>query len=57
MVPKVGRHLILFGDMGDMESKFTKLKAFYAQGMKKAGWDKYSRINLKFKDQVVCEKN
>ena len=56
MVPKVGRHLILFGDRTDMESKFTKLKVFYEQGMKKAGWDKYSKINLKFKDQVVCEK-
>ena len=56
MVPKVGRHLILFGDAGDMEQKFSKLKAFYEQGMKKAGWNTYSRINLKYKDQVLCEK-
>ncbi len=56
LVPKVGRHLILFGDITDMESKFRNLKVFYEQGMKKAGWERYSRINLKFKDQVVCEK-
>jgi cell division protein FtsQ len=56
MVPKVGRHLILFGNASDMEQKFDKLKAFYDQGMKKAGWNKYSRINLKYKDQVICEK-
>ena len=56
MVPKVGRHLILFGDISDMEHKFSKLVAFYDQGMKKAGWNTYSKINLKYKDQVVCEK-
>lgn len=56
LVPKVGRHLILFGDIAGMEDKFRKLKVFYEQGMKKAGWDSYSRINLKYKDQVVCEK-
>lgn len=56
MVPKVGRHLILFGDISGMEEKFSKLKVFYAQGMKKSGWTKYNKINLKYKNQVVCEK-
>jgi len=55
MVPKVGRHLIVFGDISNMENKFTKLKVFYDQGMKKSGWNKYGKINLKYKDQVVCE--
>lgn len=56
LVPKVGRQLIIFGDISGMEEKFDKLKVFYEQGMKKAGWDKYSKINLTFKNQVVCEK-
>lgn len=56
MVPKVGRHLIIFGDISDMEEKFSKLRVFYEQGMSKSGWKKYNKINLKYKDQVVCEK-
>ncbi len=24
--------------------------------LRKAGWDTYKTINLKFKDQVICEK-
>jgi cell division protein FtsQ len=56
LVPKVGRHLILFGDIDNMEEKFDKLKIFYNKGIKKAGWDKYRTINLKYKDQVICEK-
>jgi len=56
LIPKVGRQLILFGDISGMENKFNKLKVFYEQGMKKAGWDKYCKINLKYHDQVICEK-
>ncbi|MCB2221860.1 MAG: hypothetical protein KQI35_15830 [Bacteroidetes bacterium] len=57
LIPKVGRQLIIFGDITDMEEKFDKLIVFYQKGMKKAGWDTYRTINLKFKDQVVCAKN
>ncbi len=57
LVPKVGRQLILFGDITDMEEKFEKLIVFYQEGMKKAGWDTYRTINLKYKNQVVCAKN
>lgn len=56
LVPKVGRHLILFGDIYNMENKFNKLKVFYDQGIKKSGWAKYKKINLKYENQVVCEK-
>jgi len=56
LVPKVGRQLILFGDITSMETKFENLKIFYHEGMKRAGWDAYKTINLKFENQVVCEK-
>jgi len=56
LVPKVGRHLIVFGGIEDMENKFDKLLVFYHQGMNKTGWDKYKTINLKFENQVVCSK-
>lgn len=56
LIPKVGRHLIVFGDTEDMEEKFDKLIIFYQNGMKKAGWNTYKTINLKYKDQVVCAK-
>ncbi len=56
LVPKVGRHLVIFGDVSEMETKFDKLKIFYDKGIRKAGWDAYKTINLKFEDQVICEK-
>jgi cell division protein FtsQ len=56
MYPRVGEHKIILGDAQDLIKKFEKLKVFYRQGLEKIGWDRYSHINLKFDDQVVCTK-
>ncbi len=56
MIPRVGNHTVVLGDDQFLEEKFNKLYVFYREGLSKKGWDKYSRINLKYKDQVVCTK-
>ena len=57
IIPKVGKHSILFGDINDIPEKFTKLTAFYREGLKKTGWSKYKTLNIKYKNQVICSKN
>ncbi len=54
MIPRVGDQLIILGDIDNLDTKFENLEAVYSQGFQKVGWDKYSIINLKFKNQVVC---
>lgn len=54
LIPRLGRHLIVLGDVNDLEERFEKLKHFYKQGIPKTGWDKYKIINIKFTDQVIC---
>lgn len=56
LIPKVGNHKIVFGKVDNLESKFEKLMIFYKKGLSKTGWNEYSEINLKYKDQVVCTK-
>lgn len=57
IVPMVGDQKIIFGDTTAMDEKFKKLLTFYQQGLNTTGWwDKYSIINLKFKNQIVCTK-
>jgi cell division protein FtsQ len=57
IVPTVGDQKIIFGDTTDMNEKFNKLLTFYQQGLNTTGWwNKYSTINLKFKNQIVCTK-
>jgi cell division protein FtsQ len=46
----------LLGDAHDLDEKFRKLFAFYRYGLNKIGWNKYSIINIKFKNQVICSK-
>ena len=57
IVPTVGDQKIIFGDTVAMEEKFKKLLTFYQQGLNTTGWwKKYSTINLKFRNQIVCTK-
>ena len=55
LVPKIGDQLILFGDANESEQKFNKLKLFYKKVIPIEGWNKYSSINLQYKDQVVAK--
>jgi cell division protein FtsQ len=53
-IPKLGKQKILFGDAEDVDAKFKKLKLFYKNVIAQTGWNKYSSINLQFKNQVVA---
>ncbi len=56
LIPKVGNHQIVVGELHDLDEKLNKLMVFYQEGLSKTGWNEYSVINLKFKNQVVCTK-
>lgn len=56
LIPRVGRHKIILGDVSDMDEKFKKLMIFYKKGLNYIGWNKYKTINLKYKNQIVCTK-
>ena len=57
LFPAVGEQRILLGNSSDLETKFTKLKLFYTQGLNKAdAWQKYSTISIKYKNLVICTK-
>jgi len=57
LTPVVGEQSILLGKNEDLDVKLNKLKLFYSEGLNKTNsWNKYSTINLKFKNLVVCTK-
>jgi cell division protein FtsQ len=55
MFPQVGDEVILFGSPEDIETKFQKLKIFYKKILPRKGWNKYGLVNLKYKEQIICE--
>lgn len=56
LIPKIGKHYVEFGNCENMNEKFTKLISFYKHGLSNLNWTKYERINLKYKNQVICTK-
>ncbi len=54
LIPRVGRHLILFGNLEDTQEKLDKLMLFYDRVLDYEGWEQYRTVNLKYKDQIVC---
>jgi len=55
MIPKIGNQVIIFGDGSDVEHKFKKLELFYKKVIMKMGWNRYSVINLQYRNQVVAK--
>jgi cell division protein FtsQ len=56
MIPVIGNHLVELGTANDHEKKFNRLLNFYKQVLAQTGMDRYSRIRLQFRDQVVAVK-
>lgn len=56
LIPRIGNQKIILGNGDSLREKFDKLLVFYKQIVPKAGWGKYKTVNLKFANQIVCEK-
>jgi len=56
LVTKAGSHIIYMGDTTDAAEKLENLKCFYKNGLVKTGWNKYKKLNLEYKNQIVCTK-
>ncbi|TKC08213.1 cell division protein FtsQ [Pedobacter polaris] len=56
LIPRVGNQRIILGNADSLETKMNNLLAFYKQAMPKVGWNVYKTINLKYYNQIVCEK-
>lgn len=55
MWPQMGNHQIEFGPPTDLDAKFRKLKVVYTDVLPAKGWDRYRRINVQYRNQIVCE--
>ena len=70
IVPRVGNHVVKLGMLPvekDKDARYeaitqfvnhklTRLMKFYRYGLPKAGWNKYSYVNLEFDNQIVCKR-
>jgi cell division protein FtsQ len=54
LIPRIGSHEVLLGLPNNLEDKLFRLKLFYEKALPKVGWERYSKISLKFRNQIVC---
>jgi len=56
LVPRVGDHVVYLGVLDGYEKKLRRLRIFYEKAMGTVGWNKYDRINLEYRNQIICTK-
>ncbi len=56
IIPRVGAHQIILGNLEGYAARLRNLKLLYDQGLSRHGWNSYDRINLKYSNQVICKK-
>jgi cell division protein FtsQ len=56
LIPRVGNHIIHLGTIENFTGKLRNLAVFYDKVLPEVGWNKYSVINLEYRDQIVCKK-
>jgi cell division protein FtsQ len=56
LIPRTGNQVVHLGSAINYEGKLRNLEAFYDKVLPEVGWNKYSVINLEFKDQIVCKR-
>ncbi|MBX9850560.1 MAG: cell division protein FtsQ/DivIB [Cytophagaceae bacterium] len=52
---QVGNEVVEFGKPEELEDKFSKFKIYYKKILQLKGFNKYKRVNLEYKDQIICE--
>lgn len=53
--PQVTKQIVRFGTAEGFQDKFKRLKVFYKEILPNKGWNNYSEVNLKYKNQIVCK--
>jgi len=58
LAPKMGDQVIYLGTYDDVRTpeRLARLKVFYAKGLPYEGWRKYKSFDLRYADQVVCQR-
>jgi len=54
LVPRLGDCIINLGTIDRYEQKMNKLMELYQHALNHVGWDRYSYIDLQYKDRVIC---
>lgn len=52
---QLSRQVVYFGTPEESSQKFEKLQIFYTHILPQRGWNKYRKVDIRFKNQIVCK--
>lgn len=55
MYPQIGKQEIYFGKAENFTAKFKKMDIFFKRILPYKGWNHYQKVNVNFKNQIICE--
>lgn len=53
-VPRSGGFTVMLGRLEEVVQKLSRLERFYDRGLAPQGWERFRRIDLRYRDRVVC---
>ncbi len=56
LVPRVGDQDLILGNAQDLDDKLRRLEIFYQRILPRVGTEAYSKVNVKYADQIICER-
>lgn len=57
LVPLIGDFRIEISETKEIDEKIENLKIFLKEGLSRVGWDKYSKLSIDYKNQIVGKKS
>jgi cell division protein FtsQ len=55
LYPQIGQEVFELGKPEELPVKLKKMKIYYKTILPLKGFNRYKTVNLKFKDQIICE--
>lgn len=55
LYPQIGQEVFDLGKPEELPVKFRKMKIYYKTILPLQGFNRYKTVNLKYKDQIICE--
>ena len=55
--PQLSKQKFIFGYPDGLDDKFEKILLFYKKIAPTKGWNTYKTVNVKFRNQIICDKN
>jgi cell division protein FtsQ len=57
LIPRAGDHIVMLGELdGTERERLENLRLFYLRGLWHEGWETFTGVDIRYRNQIVCTK-